>query len=425
MKMIKMELNIIRFIKTTPNWRDVIAEKPYYITIHTNAKYPYLFLLKYNQIRSNFYDPVVKECRGIIVHVEKDVVRAVCVPFFKFGNYGEGYADKIDWTTARIQEKVDGSIMKLWYYFDIKRWMLSTNGTIDAFKCDLPFPTQTIRTFGDAFNAATALGATPEVPCATCEVPCATCEVPCATCEVPCATCEVPSTTPEVPAITLQAFADKCNLDPMKTYMFELTGPYNKVVIQYPLDIYHIGTRHNITMVEERGTIAIKRPKTYNFTSLDETVAFSKTLSINEEGFVVVDDAWNRVKVKGTTYLALHRMKGGGVDPKGMLLLIIAGETDEYLSYFPEHAGLYKDIKDKLDRYIATVYQQATAINHIKDKKDYARAALKTINQTVMFDISCGKLTLKDFDQQFVKTYTVEKILFWLGGQPPIPPLGV
>ena len=49
-------------------------------------------------ISADFSDPVVQESRGIII--DTDSLEVVCWPFRKFGNYGESYADSIDWSTA-------------------------------------------------------------------------------------------------------------------------------------------------------------------------------------------------------------------------------------------------------------------------------------------------------------------------------------
>ncbi|MDR1158299.1 MAG: hypothetical protein LBK75_08390 [Oscillospiraceae bacterium] len=61
-------------------------------------------LLRYDQIRSDFMQPLVRECRGVILD-ESDEYRPVCVPFFKFGNYGESYVPDIDWSSAVVQEE--------------------------------------------------------------------------------------------------------------------------------------------------------------------------------------------------------------------------------------------------------------------------------------------------------------------------------
>eukprot|EP00971_Amphidinium_carterae_P172204 3414114-Amphidinium_carterae.1 len=44
------------------------------------------------------YTELLGQCRGIVL--EKSTGKAVCVPFYKFWNLGEKYADEIDWSTA-------------------------------------------------------------------------------------------------------------------------------------------------------------------------------------------------------------------------------------------------------------------------------------------------------------------------------------
>ena len=95
------------FISKYENWRDILKDK-YKITI--KEEYPFA-IFNYG-IDCDFSNPIVQESRGIILDL--DNLEVVCWPFRKFGNYNESYADKIDWNTARVQDKIDGSIIKLW-----------------------------------------------------------------------------------------------------------------------------------------------------------------------------------------------------------------------------------------------------------------------------------------------------------------------
>ena len=122
-------LSVEKFIWENENWRELLQDFPYYLSVVDDEKY---FLLKYQQTKSDFNNDIVKECRGIIFNTT--TLKPVCVPFFKFGNYGESYADEIDWNTAKVQEKIDGSLIKLWYD---NEWHISTNGTIDASNADI------------------------------------------------------------------------------------------------------------------------------------------------------------------------------------------------------------------------------------------------------------------------------------------------
>lgn len=99
---------LVDFIRDNPSdWRAKLEAKPYCVTIKDNGIYT---IFNYSQIDSDFYNPLVKACRGIILKNANTDPVVVCFPFTKFGNYGEGYADKIDWSSAKVQEKVDGCL---------------------------------------------------------------------------------------------------------------------------------------------------------------------------------------------------------------------------------------------------------------------------------------------------------------------------
>ena len=91
--------------------------------------YPNLVLLKYDQIDSPQAHPIVVECRGLILDEANDW-EVVCRPYDRFFNYGDGHASDIDWTTARVYEKLDGSLMMLYWYDE--KWHVASSGTPDA-----------------------------------------------------------------------------------------------------------------------------------------------------------------------------------------------------------------------------------------------------------------------------------------------------
>lgn len=245
------------FLKNTPNYKEVLNSKGVIVKYKDD-----LILLSYNfnvamehGIKIDFTDPVVKECRGIILN--RNTFDVVCYPFSKFGNYTESYADKIDWLSAKIQEKIDGSLMKLYYYNN--KWNWSTSGMIDAKDA----PVSDDKTFYDLVKSANNY-----------------------------------------------TDIDFDSLDKDNTYMFELVSPLKRIVVQYNQTLlYHIGTRNNKTGKELSVDIGIRKPKEYNYLSLDECVKFVEEFDddLLHEGFVVVDKDYHRIKIKSTNYLAMHR----------------------------------------------------------------------------------------------------------------------
>ena len=298
-------MELIRFIKQNENWEELLAKKPYCLKIKKDQDYT---ILSYNQIESDFYNDIVRECRGIII--ESKTLNPVCVPFYKFGNYGEGYVPEIDWGSARTQEKVDGSLIKVWYHNS--KWRVSTNGTINAYNCplglvdfsqmDCPY-----KTFGELFDVAKE-----------------------------------------------KQGLDFSKLDKDNTYMFELVSPYNKVVVNYEdISIYHIGTRNNKTYEEFDVDIGIKKPKQYSLNTLEDCIKSASKLSYNEEGYVVVDKYWNRVKIKSPSYVSVHHLKGNGeINIASIIELIRTNEIGEFLSYFPEYSKNVEKINLKINDII-------------------------------------------------------------------------
>ena len=71
-----------------------------------------------------------RRAAGIVL--QKNTNKVVCYPFSKFFNAGEHRAAQVDWTTAVFTEKLDGSLIKLYYLETEKQWVAATNNTIDA-----------------------------------------------------------------------------------------------------------------------------------------------------------------------------------------------------------------------------------------------------------------------------------------------------
>ncbi len=276
---------LLPFINAHPDWRELLAQNPYSISIKDAGRYT---IFSYSQSDSDFNDPIVRECRGCIIKdAGSESMIPVCQPFYKFGNYGESYCPEIDWSTARVQEKVDGSLIKVWC--DENEWHVSTSGMIDAFSA--PIFTAPGLSFGNLFTEAAKL-----------------------------------------------AGLNMTTLDPNMTYMFELTSQYNRVVVPHTEPtLWHIGTRNNRTFEEVEIDLGIRKPKQYQFARIEDCVAAARSLPFSDEGYVVVDAAWNRVKIKSPAYVAAFFLKNNGVITVPRIIdMIRTGELPEFLTYYPE-----------------------------------------------------------------------------------------
>ena len=289
------------FILEHENWRDILKDK-YKITV--KEEYPFA-IFNYG-IDCDFSNPIVQESRGIIIDL--DNIEVVCWPFRKFGNYNESYADKIDWNTARVQDKIDGSIIKLWWNRMTGKWQFSTNGTINAGTALANQMTQ--ETFLDVIRKADNYN--------------------------------------EI-ILRLPIF----NKD--YTFIFELVSPETQVVVKYPKQhLYHIGTRCNISGQEMDSDIGIEKPKEYQLKSLDDCVNAAGELNksddgqvhgVKKEGFVVVDGKWNRIKIKSPDYLMLHRMSSNANFSKERIIGMIRDRTvsvQDICEDFPNFAHYFK-----------------------------------------------------------------------------------
>lgn len=250
---------LCRFLAEHPDDWELLLRKEYDLRIKREGD---LAIFNY-EITADFYDPIVQEARGIILDTRR--LEVVCWPFRKFGNHSEGYADPIDWSSARVLEKVDGSIVKLWFDRGEEKWQFSTNRTIRASVAGVEG--KPMLTYGDLIASAENYG---EIPFAS--------------------------------------------LDRDLTYIFELVSPEACVVVQYERTmLYHIGTRHNRTGEELELDIGIVKPASYPLTSLEDCLRTAALLNrengggeITREGFVVVDKDFHRVKVKSLDYVTMH-----------------------------------------------------------------------------------------------------------------------
>ena len=141
-------IKLLRVIgeKTFEEAARLLSEPPYNCSINEYESY---FLIKYNMIKSDFSNKAVQQCRGIIL--DKETFEIVCRPFDKFFNYGETHAAKIDWDSAVATEKIDGSLIKVWWAEKLNKWMVSTNGTVNAFEAEIQNDASPYKTFGELF----------------------------------------------------------------------------------------------------------------------------------------------------------------------------------------------------------------------------------------------------------------------------------
>lgn len=289
-----------------------------------------LVSLKYNQIESPMDVPIVQQCRGMVVDL--DAREVVAWPYNKFWNLGEARADTIDWSTARVLDKLDGSLMILYWHPRTGGWRVASSGHPTA---GGSFGTDRARTFADAFWAVWD------------------------------------SEDLTLPGSVWQDV----------TFMFELCASENRIVVKHdrPRLVLH-GARECGTEISHETLdtcsilIGCDLVESFPLTSAEDCATAAATLNpVAAEGFVVVDAAFHRVKIKSPRYVSLHHMKGE-FSRRRAIELWQAGETSELAVHFPELRAEIDAVSGTLNR---AAQQAAVDALHASaaagaDRKEYA-----------------------------------------------------
>ena len=304
-----------------------------------SEKYPQLVCLKYNQIDSPMKEKVVQQCRGIILDTADDW-KIITYAYDKFFNYGEGngvnfYHEKIDWDSARVYEKLDGSLMTLYYYNG--EWLVQSSSNPDASGRVNGFDFSFAELFWKVWN-------------------------------------ELGYLLPDHPEQN-SAGTKKC------CFMFELITKFNRIVIpsennRLVLHGMRLLTNYREILVGDGGTAGFgyEIVKQYPLSSWDSVLQSSKEIpAMESEGYVVCDKHFNRIKVKSPTYCALHHLKHSA-SPLRMLQVVVQNEDSEFLSYFPELLEEFTEIKAQYQKLVDTITQKWLDVKDITDQKAFALA---------------------------------------------------
>ena len=119
-----MELNIVKYI------REHGLEKTLLDFKLKSKDYGYKVVIKYDMIESDLSQIEVQEARGLVL--EKNTWKIMSMGFMKFFNAAEGNAAVIDWNTAHVLEKLDGSLITMYWDWVIEEWCVATTGTAEA-----------------------------------------------------------------------------------------------------------------------------------------------------------------------------------------------------------------------------------------------------------------------------------------------------
>lgn len=313
-------------------------------------------------------DPICQECRGLILDEESNW-DIVCRSFNRFFNAGEEEAATLS-GNLRVYEKVDGSICRFYYFHG--EWYCASMIGIDASKIQID---NKHNFFGLVLRALAEYG------------------------------------------LSWDDFI--AGLDPEWCYTYELATQDNIVVV--PHKGYHLYYLNEYNVSENREYFnpdgRVECCKVYDFSSLEEVQQAATFLGDNQEGFVVVDENWNRVKVKGDRYFKLHFMLNNG--KPDYLTLIFNDDKDEFLSYFPRFAEGFAEVEEQLAdiEWYAELLRDNTSYLWNYTRKDFA-ASIEVQKEFKSFIFYCyqdhnltWKEYVKDWDVFKWKKF-MEKVVF-------------
>lgn len=305
------------------------------------------YVFNYNQIESPKTHPVVVECRGVIFDKQFNVI---CRPFNRFFNLGEApdTQKQLDMSKAVAFEKVDGSLIKIYYH---KQWEIATRGTA--------FAESNVGDFNLTFRGLVlkALNMSED---------------------------------------EFQAKADEV-LDKGVSYCFEVTSLENRVVTSYyGYTLHYLGARTTATgeyvssaSLNAAKALGAKEIAKYQFSTPEQAVASANSLGGLQEGFVVwqeIDGEFQPVcKIKAEAYLAVHAIRGEGLTQRRIAELVLTGEEEEYLAYFSEDRKHFTPYVDAFQKLKYSVESEWNKVKEIEDQKEFALAVKHLLFSASLF----------------------------------------
>lgn len=361
------------------------------------SKSGHKFSLNYDQIEARESDPLSQETRGLILSAEDGKsflsqavevngklsyeqvspgkTRILAYPMKRFFNHGQGSAADINWSDPKLAvlEKLDGTLCIVYHDPFTDKWCVATRSVPEA---DLLMDNG-LFTFRTLFEKALT-----------------------------------ETTGYDFNMVFHRFLAKEC------TYCFELTTPYNRIVVEYKTcGVTLLAIRNMVTLSEIHmdhpywDTLPRSLPfvQAHTYTSVQELVDWVSTLNpMEHEGVVVRDGQFNRIKVKNAAYVAYNKVRDAlATSPRNMVELILTEKDDDVAPMLPEEivknlqvikVGVQKTIKEHDAAYLVAK-AEADRINP-GDKKTFAilvtqNKALWTAPFFQMFD---GKASsMKDF----------------------------
>lgn len=302
----------------------------------------------YNQIDSKTSDKLANQCRGLILR-EKDL-DIVAFPFERFLNHSEGHAAKINWDTAKFEDKLDGSLCIIHFDKEQMKWHVATRKMCEG--------QGVLHDSGKTFAEF------------------------------------IDMTAKEMGHGNLNDWLEKLPKEYKEyTFMMEFCSPYNQIVCHYEkMSLTLLGVRNNYTFKEYCPTefnkdLGINIPKVYSFDDFNHMLQVIKEWSPKEkEGVVIKDDSFNRVKVKNPSYVAYNRLHDSLTSWRACAEIILLGKDDDVISILPNNVTKrIKKLKPVISELIHRTEQDWKELKNIEDRKEFALGTKGKIMPAALF----------------------------------------
>jgi len=304
------ELEIQKLLRTCADADQQLAELG--IKMIPHPRHSNLIQFVYDMIDSMPHKDHVMVCesRGLMLDRDQNW-QVVAYPMYRFFNWGEAGCADIDWNTARVQEKLDGSLIILSCYQG--EWMPSTKKNPGGHCAVGDWSITFCELFWEIFDRQHADG--------------------------------------------------REHLVPGWTYCWELTSEKNRVITQVKqVAVTLLAVRDQqgkeMTLDDPRLWTGWRRVQQFDISSAESAQRAAELLDpLQQEGFVVVDAQFRRAKIKSARYVQLHHVRFG-LALKDMLNLIRAGEHEEALAYFPELQERFEFVTNRVNEFVVELAQR-------------------------------------------------------------------
>lgn len=322
------------------------------LNVKPHKYYPELVNIKYNSlVDSDWNNLMVCESRGLILNRD-DNWATVARGYDKFFRYNEKQVANVNYNKCRYYTKADGSLMTMWSYKG--EWHVSTTGSADAGGN----VGELEQTFDEFFWKVyySHQSSLPSIDCGY-------------------------------------------------VFFFELMAKENRVVVVHENpSLVLLGGRKTSdwkeVWPEEISHLVPNIPviKGHKFSSLQEALdSLIGVSGLKMEGYVAVDDDFNRGKIKNLDYDKWHYMRST-MTVKSFVDIVRTGETSEGIAGFPEFKPQLEEISKRYEELISKVEFDYNKYKDIVVQKDFALVVKGLPYSGALFNLRAKKInSIREF----------------------------